>query len=212
MFFDADLDVRPSQGGARRTASSQHRARDVLSQMLTIWRRCYRPVAMSNVPHLQMLTRYKAWADHLFFQSLAGLPEAVLTDHQPIIFGSMLRTLNHVYCMDRVWKAHLEGVPHGFNTRNPEDCPQFDTLRVAQTEIDDWYVQYAQLLDDKSLDETVHFTFIGGGEGAMHRGDILMHVVNHSTYHRGQVATMMYNISAYPPTTDLPVFLREAGG
>jgi uncharacterized damage-inducible protein DinB len=167
---------------------------------------------MSQAQHLQMLTRYKAWADRLLFQSLAALPEAVLTDHQPIVFGSLLRTLNHVYCMDQVWKAHLEGVLHGFKTRNPEDCPAFEMLHVAQANIDDWYVQYAQSLDDASLSETVHFTFIGGGDGTMSRGDILMHVVNHTTYHRGHVATMMYNISAYPPTTDLPVFLREVGG
>ena len=99
-----------------------------------------------------------------------------------------------------------------FKTRNPEDCPAFEMLRTAQEDIDDWYVQYMQSLDETSLNETVHFTFIGGGEGAMSRADILMHVVNHTTYHRGHVATMMYNISAYPPTTDLPVFLREAGG
>jgi uncharacterized damage-inducible protein DinB len=166
---------------------------------------------MSHLQYLHTLTRYKAWANHLFFQSLADLPEAVLTDHQPIVFGSMLRTLNHAYCMDQVWKAHLEGVPHGFKTRNPEECPEFETLRAAQAAIDDWYVQYAQSLDDTSLNETVHFTYIGGDKGAMSRGDILLHIVNHTTYHRGHVATMMYNISAYPPTTDLPVFLSEAG-
>jgi uncharacterized damage-inducible protein DinB len=166
---------------------------------------------MSHAQHLQMLTRYKAWGNRLLFQSLSALPDAVLKDHQPIVFGSLLRTLNHVYCMDQVWRAHLEGVPHGLNTRNPEDCPEFDALHAAQTAMDEWYVQYARSLDDKSSNETVRFTFIGGGDGAMSRGDILMHVVNHTTYHRGHVATMMYNISAYPPTTDLPVFLREVG-
>jgi len=180
--------------------------------MFTMAYRSLPATPMSYVQHLHTLTRYKAWADRLFFQSLAALPEAVLKEHQPIVFGSMLRTLNHVYCMDQVWKAHLEGVPHSFKTRNPVDCPAFEMLRTAQEDIDDWYVQYMQSLDETSLNETVHFTFIGGGEGAMSRADILMHVVNHTTYHRGHVATMMYNISAYPPTTDLPVFLREAGG
>jgi uncharacterized damage-inducible protein DinB len=180
--------------------------------MFTMAHRSLPASPMSYLQHLHTLTRYKAWADRLFFQSLAALPEAVLKEHQPIVFGSMLRTLNHVYCMDQVWKAHLEGVPHSFKTRNPEDCPAFEALRAAQEHIDDWYVQYAQSLDEASLSETVRFTFIGGGEGAMSRGDILMHVVNHTTYHRGHVATMMYNISAYPPTTDLPVFLREASG
>jgi uncharacterized damage-inducible protein DinB len=204
--------VRTSQGNAPRPAGSQRCIRDGQSQLLTIAHRPLPARPMFYLQHLQRLTRYKAWADHVFLQSLAALPEAVLADHQPIVFGSMLRTLHHVYCMDQVWKAHLEGVPHGFKTRNPDDCPPFETLRAAQESIDGWYVQYAQSLDETSLNETVHFTFIGGGEGAMSRGDILMHVINHTTYHRGHVATMMYNASAYPPTTDLPVFLRETGG
>jgi uncharacterized damage-inducible protein DinB len=159
---------------------------------------------------LRMLTRYRAWADQLLYQALAGVSEQDLMRSQPIIFGNLLRTLNHVNAMDQVWKAHLEGVPHGFTSRNPEDCPDFATLRASQTQIDDWYVRFAETLDPATLDETIHFTFIGGGEGAMRRGDIVLHVVNHATYHRGHVAMMMYGLSVGVPTTDLPVFLRDA--
>jgi uncharacterized damage-inducible protein DinB len=166
---------------------------------------------MSQLRHLQMLTRYRAWADRLLFQSLAALPEQALTQSQPIIFGSLLRTLHHLHAMDQVWKAHLEGVPHGYTSRNPEHCPDFNALREAQYSIDDWYIQYAGALDESACDETVHFTFIGGGEGALRRGDMLLHVVNHGTYHRGHVAMMMYGLSADVPITDWPVFLREAG-
>lgn len=164
---------------------------------------------MSSLLHLQMLIRYRAWADRLLYQSLSAVPESGLTAAQPIVFGNLLRTLHHVYCMDQVWKAHLQGKSHGFASRNPEECPAFDELRRGQAEIDDWYVRYAESLDEHVCDETVHFTFIGGGEGVMSRSDILMHVVNHGTYHRGHVAMMMYGLSVPPPTTDLPVYLRE---
>jgi uncharacterized damage-inducible protein DinB len=56
----------------------------------------------------------------------------------------------------------------------------------------------------------VHFTFVDGGEGAMTRGDMLLHTVNHKTFHRGYVADMMYQVPARPPSMDLPVFLRDA--
>lgn len=166
---------------------------------------------MSQLGHLRMLTRYRAWADRLLFKVLADLPEASLAATQPIVFGSLLRTLNHTYCMDKVWAAHLQGMAHGFTSRNPEECPAFVALRAAQAEIDEWYVRYAETLDETACEERVRFTFIGGGEGEMRRGDILLHVVNHATYHRGHVATMMYGMSVPPPTTDLPVFLRDAG-
>jgi uncharacterized damage-inducible protein DinB len=167
---------------------------------------------MHQSQDLQMLTRYRAWADRLLYQSLATVPEQDLVRPQPIIFGNLLRTLNHVNAMDQVWKAHLEGAPHGFTSRNPDDCPDFGTLRTSQEKIDEWYVRFAETLDQAACDETIRFTFIGGGEGTMRRGDILLHVVNHATYHRGHVAMMMYGLSASVPVTDLPVFLREADG
>lgn len=164
---------------------------------------------MTNIGHLQMLAQYRAWADGLLYQSLAKLPNDELVREYPIVFGNLIRTLHHVYCMDQVWRSHLQGVPHGFTTRNPVDCPDFAALRSSQLAMDEWYVQCASALDETACNEVIHFTFIGGGEGSMRREDILLHVVNHATYHRGHVAAMMYGKSVPPPTTDLPVFLRE---
>ncbi len=158
---------------------------------------------------VQTLTRYKAWADELFLDTVAQLPEADLLAPRPILFGSLIRTLHHSYAMDRVWQAHLLGQAHGYTTRNPQDCPPFEALHKDQLAIDAWYVDYAESLDADALAETVRFTFIGGGEGAMSRNDILLHVVNHTTYHRGHVADMLYHHALFPPTTDLPVFLAK---
>jgi uncharacterized damage-inducible protein DinB len=55
----------------------------------------------------------------------------------------------------------------------------------------------------------VDFEFIGGGEGSLSRGDIVLHVINHTTYHRGHIGDMMYQIPVHPPTTDLPVYRRN---
>lgn len=157
----------------------------------------------------QTLTRYKSWADKRFYEALAELPEHELLAPRPIYFGSMIRTLHHSYAMDRVWQAHLLGQPHGYTTRNPDTHPPFDELWEKQLEIDAWYVEHADSLDAGKLSEIVSFEFIGGGKGAMSRGDIILHVVNHTTYHRGHVADMLYHLSKHPPTTDMPVFLRE---
>jgi uncharacterized damage-inducible protein DinB len=159
--------------------------------------------------HVQTLTRYKSWADRLMLDAVAALPEPARSMPQPIVFGSIIRTLHHVYAMDRVWQAHLLGVPHGYTTRNPERHLPFDELRAMQSEIDAWYVRYADSLDAQSLEQLVGFTFIGGGHGTMSRNDMVLHVVNHATYHRGHVADMLYHLSIAPPTTDLPVFLKE---
>ncbi len=167
---------------------------------------------MPDANALTNLLRYKVWADDLLYESLEKLPDAVLTAQQPIYFGSILRTLNHVYAMDVVWKAHLEGTTHDFTTRNPEDCPTFDQLRTEQRAIDGWYLDYAEALQPEQAGEVRQIAFIGGGGAPMNRTEILQHVVNHTTYHRGHIADMVYRIPAKPPVTDFPVFLRETAG
>lgn len=158
---------------------------------------------------LQTLTRYKAWADDRFLSVVATVPPDALTAPRPIVFGSLIRTLHHSFAMDHVWRCHLLGQPHGLTSRNPDHCPGLEELAAAQREIDRWYADYAGSLSGQAMQETVEFEFIGGGRGAMGRGDILLHVVNHSTYHRGHAADMLYTLGVFPPTTDLPVFLRE---
>lgn len=165
---------------------------------------------MSALRNIRMLTRYSAWANSLLYLSLGELPEIELTNPRQIVFGNLIRTLNHVYTIDLVWQAHLEGRAHGFTTRTPDVVMSFSDLRFAQAALDTWYIRYAEEMSDRLGEEIVDFTFIGGGDGSMTRGDILLHVVNHTTYHRGHIAAMMYQIPVRPPTTDLPVFLRNA--
>lgn len=164
---------------------------------------------MGALRSLRMLMRYGAWADERIFEAVAALPDGEATRERPAVFGNMVHTLNHGYVIDQIWQAHLEGRPHGFTARNTKTHPPLEELWRRQRLIDAWYVDYADRLSEAAVDEVVRFTFVGGGDGAMTRGDILSHVVNHKTYHRGQVADMMYQVPARPPVTDLPVFLRD---
>ena len=156
-----------------------------------------------------MLTRYTAWANARLFAALAKLPEGEATASRATTFGNMVNTLNHACVVDLIWKAHLEGKAHGFNARITDVEPGLDALRGAQALLDEWYISYADCLSDESHNEIVHFKFVDGGAGSMTRGDMLLHVVNHKTYHRGVVADMLYQATSRPPTMDLPVFLRD---
>lgn len=160
---------------------------------------------------LCLFTRYKAWADAVFLAVVADLPEHELVAPRAIGFGSLARTLHHSYCMDFVWQCHLLGRPHGLATRNPVEHPGIHELAEAQRRIDAWYVDYARSLSPAEFDGIVDFEFIGGGRGAMTRSAIVLHVVNHTTYHRGQAADILYHLGVFPPATDLPVFLRSPG-
>jgi len=158
-----------------------------------------------------MLTRYNAWANKLTFDAVAALPAGEAEKERTSLFRNMVHSLNHNYVIDRIWQAHLEGREHGYAARNTPDHPPLAELWRVQQEIDAWYIAWSDRLSDAALDEQVRFTLIGGNQGVMTRGEILLHVVNHTSYHRGFVADLFYQVPARPPTTDLPVYLRERG-
>ena len=155
------------------------------------------------------LTRYNAWANREIFEAVAALPEGEATRARPSLFRNIVHTLNHNYVIDLIWQAHLEGREHGYTARNTPEHPPLAELWRRQQEVDRWYVEWSDGLTDVDLAEKVSFSLIGGNRGVMTRAEILLHVVNHTTYHRGFVADLFYQIPARPPTTDLPVFLRE---
>ena len=156
-----------------------------------------------------MLTRYNAWANELMFNAVAQLPPGEAMERRCSLFPNIVHTLNHNYVIDRIFQAHLMGREHGYTARNTPTPPPLEELWHSQREVDNWYIEWSDGLTDAALNETIRFTFVGGGEGAMTRGEILLHVVNHTAYHRGYVADIFYQIPAQPPTTDLPVFLRD---
>lgn len=164
---------------------------------------------MSATRNIRMLTRYTAWANARLYGALLELPVALLVEARPGRPNGMNGILSHSYAVDLIWKAHLEGKEHGFTDRNFEAIPSFAELCLAQREIDEWYVVHADDQDEKSLEQIVAFNFVDGNPGSMSRGDILLHIVNHKTYHRGYVADMLYESGNRPPTIDLPVFLRD---
>jgi uncharacterized damage-inducible protein DinB len=149
------------------------------------------------------------WADQLTFDAVAALPPGEAAKGRPTLLKSIIGTLNHNYVVDLIWQAHLEGRDHGFEARDlvlHEDLPE---LRRAQKAINQWYIDWSERQSAQSLDEIVHFQFIGGERGAMTRGDILLHVVNHATYHRGWIAEMFFQVPARNPKTDLSVYLSN---
>lgn len=155
------------------------------------------------------LARYNAWANKTIFDAVAALPPGEAEKPRATLFKNMVHTLNHNYVIDRIFQAHLEGRPHGYGARNTQDHPPLAELWRAQQEVDAWYIDWAGSVPERELDEVVRFEFVGGGEGAMTRGQILLHLVNHTSYHRGFVADLFYQVPVRPPVTDLTVYLRD---
>ena len=164
-----------------------------------------------DVATATLFARYRAWADRLTYDSVAALPPGEAEKPRQTLFKTIVGTLNHNLLIDRVWQAHVEGRDHGFKARNVVIHADLAALRKAQEATNQWWIDWCAQQTAQRLDESVNFRFIDGGDGAMTRGAILMHVVNHGSYHRGWVAEMFYEMPRKPPATDLPVYLCERG-
>jgi uncharacterized damage-inducible protein DinB len=164
---------------------------------------------MSLTETVKKLTGYKAWANEITFSSVKSLPEGEVIKERKTRFKNIIHTLNHVYIIDSIFKAHLENKSHPYTERNTETYPPLEKLWQSVRIVDRWYINYADSISEKELLEIVNFQFIGGGEGAMSRSEMILHVVNHGTYHRGLVSNMMYQIPVEPIANDLTVYLRD---
>jgi len=160
---------------------------------------------------IQKMCRYKAWANAKTYEALSNIDPNEIHKQRQSCFSSILSTLTHNYVIDDIFRAHLEGKTHQYQTKNVEQPKTLDALRKMVEDMDAWWIGYADQLGRDQEDETVHFLFVDGSKGAMIRQEMVLHTVNHSTYHRGYIDEMLYSISVTPPTTDYPAFVLELG-
>lgn len=158
----------------------------------------------------RMMTRYNTWSNKVWFDAIAALPPGEDVKERKSLFKNMVHTMNHIYIIDVIWQAHLEGRDHRMTARNSPDYPPLNELREKQSAIDKWYELWSDRQTDETLDDRRPVVLIGGNRVVMSLGEMLMHLYHHTAYHRGFVGDMFYQVQGCrPPTTDLPVYLRE---
>jgi uncharacterized damage-inducible protein DinB len=151
---------------------------------------------------LRMMIRYKAWADELALESVASIPLEEALKPRQTSFGNIVRTLNHIHVVDDIFRHHLEARPHSYTHRNTDETPSIVDLRDAVRSLNHWYVGRVDSWSADDLATVVDFEFIGGGRGVMTREQVVLHVVNHATYHRGFVGDMLKQIPFTWPAND----------
>lgn len=161
---------------------------------------------MSTPTLLTSLFQYKAWANQELFAELQRLdPET-----QRIELHAALRILNHIYVVDRIFVANLQGLQHGYSASNTAETPTLDALYQSVQASDRWYLDYVQGLSAEQLSERIAFGFVDGDAGCMSREEMLAHIVNHGGYHRGAVGRIMAQLSIAPPRDIYTRFLHQA--
>ncbi|MEM1428348.1 MAG: DinB family protein [Pseudomonadota bacterium] len=164
---------------------------------------------MPQLSPIHRMVAYMAWADDVMLRTAEQLPEHVLTAERDTLFRSISGTFDHTLVVAEMFRAHLEGRSHPHRARHRARALPFPDVAAGLRAMNAHYVALAQGWTDADLAQPVHFTFVDGGPGCMSREDILLHLVNHATYHRGFVSTLLFPHRPKGASSDLTVFLRD---
>jgi uncharacterized damage-inducible protein DinB len=147
--------------------------------------------------------RYSAWASRKLVQAVRAVPDVDLEKAVGISHSSILGTLAHILWADWLWFTRVVGPlekPGGTRA----------ALETVWPEVQDKWLAWAERASEAELNRVVEYISILDGQKARTPAwQIVLHVVNHATLHRGQVMGMLRQMGIAPPHTDLMLFYRD---
>lgn len=152
------------------------------------------------------LVAIKRWADRGLYDVVSRNFDRLTSEEASI----MLRILDHIHVVDRIFQHHLQGVPHSFRAPRSETMPELHALAQSAREVDDWYASYVDRLSESDLEQPVDFIFTSGKPARMRRGEIILHVCLHGTYHRGNAGAVLQLKGIMPSRDSITDFLEDA--
>jgi uncharacterized damage-inducible protein DinB len=152
--------------------------------------------------------RYNLWANKRLCDFLAQAEEEKLNQEIVSSFASIRKTVFHVYGAQSLWLQRLGGV-------SPSVFPSYETKSSSETlsallETSQQLIDYVNSHTEEELQTEIDNKNVAGNKFRSKICDIIQHVVNHATYHRGQVITMLRQVG-YTKLfdSDYIVFCRE---
>ena len=163
-----------------------------------------------NLIDLETLVDFHYWATKRILDAVEPLTPDQFTKDLGNSFASVRDTLAHLYGADWVWCSRWEG-------ESPPALPDAQLFPDLAAIRHAWDLHEPQMratlkrFGEIGVDQPVEYVR-NGVRQSQPFSHTLQHVVNHGTYHRGQVVTMLRQLGAAAPTTDLIAFYREHQG
>jgi len=156
---------------------------------------------------LRLHLDYTAWASRRLLDTVAKLsPEDLARDFNTSD-KTVPDTLVHVFAADRVWLGRIQGNPPA-NFISPEDR-RLSALQQEWPALQERWKAWAVPLTDQDVQAKFAYRDLKGNSWEQPLWQILLHVVNHGTHHRGQVSGFLRAMGHNPPALDLIAFYRQ---
>jgi len=159
---------------------------------------------------LQTDIGYTAWANQELLRACSALTAEQLERDLGASHASILKTFRHIYYTERVWIQRLEasalppmievGDQRIFGDRPPE--PSFNELIERWPQVWEGYRTWLANIDEAALEARLPSSMPDGAEYQFTKWEIVVHSVNHSTLHRGQIISMIRALGLKPPNVD----------
>jgi len=157
---------------------------------------------------IRLLYDYTHWADGKMLEAVSRLGPELWTRDLGSSLKSVRDTVVHIASAQWIWSSRWKGeVPKAM--WSPGDFPTQASVREKWDPLRAELASFVAEQTAESLKKPLAYRNLKGDPFTYPLGHLMLHAVNHSTYHRGQVATLLRQQGAQPVSTDLVLYYSE---
>jgi len=161
-----------------------------------------------HIHYIQLLYEYNSWANHRTLEICVPLSAEEFTRDLHSSFPSVRDTLAHIYGAEWIWLERWLGhTPAGLP--KPADFPDLAAVRARWQKLEADLQAFVAGLDTDKLNAPMEVRTLDGTRYAQPLWQMMQHLVNHGSYHRGQVVTFLRQLGHKATSTDLIRFYRD---
>ncbi|MGB5873069.1 MAG: DinB family protein [Bacteroidota bacterium] len=162
-----------------------------------------------NLQEVKLLHAYNAWANNRILGALASVPDKEYMQDLKSSHGSLHGTMVHIVAAEKLWQSRWHGTSDA-TLLSTGDVPSLPALKSLWEEVGRGMARSIGTMTDKKLAETFRVTSLAAGSVTLTYWQSLQHIVDHSSYHRGQIVALLRQLGFTPPTTSMLLFYRDA--
>ena len=161
-----------------------------------------------ELSYIRELYRYNKWANQHTLAAAGRLDPEKFTRPMGNSFSSVRDTLAHIIGAEWIWLERWLGrAPTALLSAS--DFPTAESLQLRWKSLEQDYQRFIDALTPGRLSENLAYLNRSGERWEYPLWQQMVHVVNHSTYHRGQVTTLLRQLGAEPAVTDFLNYYDE---
>jgi uncharacterized damage-inducible protein DinB len=158
---------------------------------------------------IRLLFDYNYWATRRIVGIVATMDNAEFIKDRSSSHGGIRGTLAHTMGAEGIWLNRWKEEPVAYIPKET-DFPELESLVQRWAPVERDVMAFCEnLKSDEEIERVFHYKDLKGNPYSSRLCDAMQHLVNHSTYHRGQVVTMLRQAGVKPVATDLIAFYRE---